>query len=73
MIILNKDEFKYTLPFQVELNDNIDLDTIELDIDDFAYELVENDSLKINIVYNSKRPASIAKLYQIFTNDGKNP
>lgn len=53
-ISINKDEFKYTLPFQVELNDNIDLDTIELDIDDFAYELVENDSLKINIVYNVK-------------------
>lgn len=53
-ISVNKDDFNYILPFQVELNDNINLDTIELDIDDFAYEIVGNDSLKINIVYNVK-------------------
>lgn len=53
-ISVNKDDFNYVLPFQVELNDNINLDTIELDIDDFAYEIVGNDSLKINIVYNVK-------------------
>ena len=53
-ISVNKDDFNYVLPFQVELNDNINLDTIELDIDDFTYEIVGNDSLKINIVYNVK-------------------
>ena len=53
-ISVNKDDFNYILPFQVELNDNINLDTIELDIDDFTYEIVGNDSLKINIVYNVK-------------------
>lgn len=51
-ISVNKDTFNYTLPFQVELNNNIDLNTVELDIDDFTYELIGNDSLKINIVYN---------------------
>lgn len=51
-ISVNKDFFNYTLPFQVELNSNIDLNTVELDIDDFTYELIGNDSLKINIIYN---------------------
>ena len=51
-ISVNKDSFNYTLPFQVELNSNIDLNTVELDIDDFTYELIGNDSLKINIIYN---------------------
>lgn len=44
-----KDEpFNYKIPFTIELNNNVNLDTTEFIIDDFKYNPVEN-VLKINI------------------------
>ena len=33
---VNKDEFSYTLPFSIELSENLDLDTIDFSITDFS-------------------------------------
>lgn len=50
-VSINKDEFNYTLPFQVDLADNIDPSTVEFDIEDFSYDVVDSDTLNINITY----------------------
>lgn len=50
-ISVNRDEFNKVLPFQLELDEAIDLDTIELEIDDFTYKVENNDTLKVFIEY----------------------
>ena len=45
---LNKEPFNYELPFTVAV-DKYKLDNVEIDIDDFYYEIVNNNSLVVNI------------------------
>lgn len=42
--------FEHVIPFKVELENNIILDTLNYDIEDFSYEIIDNDSLKVNIL-----------------------
>ena len=51
-VSVNTDTFEYTLPFEVELRDDIDPNTIEFNIEDFSYEIVDNNKLKVNIEYS---------------------
>ena len=53
-VSVNTDPFSYTLPFTVELSDDIDLNTIEFNIEDFSYDVVDNNKLKVNIEYSVK-------------------
>ena len=53
-VSVNTDSFNYTLPFTVELSDDIDLNTIEFNIEDFSYDVVDNNKLKVNIEYSVK-------------------
>ena len=46
---LEKDKFSFDLPFDIALGCNYDLDTLVIDIDDFRYELIDNNKLKVNI------------------------
>lgn len=50
-ISINKEDFSYKLPFSYELRSNINLDTVEVEIKDFTYELNNEDELKIHIEY----------------------
>lgn len=50
----NKESFERTIPFSVDLPDNIDKDTITLDITDFTYEIEKEDILKVIIEVNLK-------------------
>ena len=50
-VCVNKEEFLYKLPFSVEITENIDLDTLNFEITDFNYEIVGNDTLKVNIEF----------------------
>lgn len=45
---INKESFNYELPFTVAVDKYI-LDNAEIDIDDFYYEIVNNNSLVVNI------------------------
>ncbi|MBQ3475365.1 MAG: hypothetical protein IJH20_04280 [Bacilli bacterium] len=46
-----KDEpFIFNLPFDINLDNKYEVDNVKLDIDNFEYELVNNDTLKINII-----------------------
>ena len=51
-VSVNKEPFKYTLPFTVELNNRILNDTLEFNIEDFSYDIVDNNKLKVNIEYS---------------------
>ena len=47
--VINTDKFSFELPFDIALGSEYDLSTLEVDIDDFRYELVDRDKLKVNI------------------------
>ena len=51
-VSVNKEPFKFTLPFEVELRDDIDLDTLEFNIEDFSYIIEGENQLKVNIEYS---------------------
>lgn len=46
---LDKDKFNFELPFDVALGSNYDLNTLDVDIDDFRYEQISRNELKVNI------------------------
>ena len=53
-VSVNKEEFLYKLPFSVELTENIDLKTFNFEILDFYYDVIDNDTLRINIEFEVK-------------------
>lgn len=53
-VSINKEPFNYTLPFTVELRDDLKNDTLEFNIEDFSYEIVDNKKLKVFIEYSLK-------------------
>jgi LysM repeat protein len=48
-ISVNKEPFKYRLPFAIELADNIIRDSINYDINDFTYEIKNGNTLTVKI------------------------
>ena len=51
---VNKESFNHTIPFNIDLPNNIDKETISFDITDFTYEIVGDDTLKVIIEVNLK-------------------
>lgn len=50
-ISINKEDFSFKIPISVVLDDNVNLDTVELDVTDFTYELVNGDELHVHLEY----------------------
>ena len=48
-ISVNKEKFMYKIPFTIELLDNIDKDSVTLDINDFTYDIKDNKILSVKI------------------------
>ena len=48
---INKDNFKYTLPFTIDIDNDINKDSINLEVEDFSYEF-HDDVLKVNIEFS---------------------
>ena len=46
---INKEQFEFNLPFEIELDDKYNPETITIDIDNFYYEIINNEALKVNI------------------------
>lgn len=46
---INQEEFNYDLPFTVDVNDNYDLSEAVIKINDFYFEIINEEILKINI------------------------
>lgn len=51
-VSVNKEAFSYVLPFAIDLNEDIDTETVEFMIEDFTYQVVENNTLRVNIDFN---------------------
>ncbi len=47
--LLEKEPFKFDLPFDIALGNKYNMDSLDIDIDDFRYELVGHNELKVNI------------------------
>ena len=60
-ISVNKEKFTYKIPFTIELTDNIDKDSISIDINDFTYDIKDNNilSLKIELSFDYKEKEEI--------------
>ena len=48
-ISVNKEEFKFKIPFNIELSETINKDSIKLEINDFTYDIKDNDTLSVKI------------------------
>ena len=46
---LEKEKFNFELPFDIALGKEYETDTLVVDIDDFRYELLDRNKLKVNI------------------------
>ncbi len=53
-VSVNTEPFKYTLPFTVELSSDIREDSLEFNIEDFSYDILDKNSLKVYIEYSLK-------------------
>ena len=59
-ISINKDEFKYNLPFSIDITDNIDINSIKIDINDFTYDILDNKLIvKIELLFESEEVKDI--------------
>ncbi len=46
---ISREKFDFEIPFDISLNENYNIDTLKLDIDNFYYEVINNEILKVNI------------------------
>ena len=53
-VSVNKEPFSYKLPFQLEMTDTIDQNSLEFEITDFSYEVASDDTLKVDIEFMVK-------------------
>ena len=51
-VSINKEHFEYVLPFSVNLTTKIDTDSVDFEIEDFTYDVIDNDTLRVNIEYS---------------------
>ena len=50
-VSVNKEPFLQKLPFSIELTENIDLDSIDFEITDFSYDLLNDDTIEVAIEF----------------------
>ena len=46
---INRDDFSFDLPFDISLDPRYDMSSVKADIEDFYYDIINNDTLKVNI------------------------
>ena len=46
---INKEKYDFKLPFDIALNSNYEAESVKLEIDNFYYEILNNDILKVNV------------------------
>lgn len=50
-VSVNKEHFEYVLPFSVNLSSNIDTKSVEFEVNDFTYDVIDGDTLRVSIEY----------------------
>lgn len=51
-VSVNREPFLYKLPFSIELTDHIDLDSLEFEITDFSYDILNDDTVEVSIEFS---------------------
>lgn len=46
---INREEFSFDLPFDITLDPRYDISSVKADIEDFYYDVINEDTLKVNI------------------------
>ena len=46
---INREEFSFDLPFDITLDPRYDVNSVKADIEDFYYDVINEDTLKVNI------------------------
>lgn len=49
---VNKESFNYKLPFNVDITENIIKESLKMDIVDFAYDILKDNTLKVDIDFS---------------------
>lgn len=49
MSAINGEDFYYNIPFEISIDDKYDISNVKIDIDDFYYEVINNNVLRVNI------------------------
>lgn len=50
-VSVNKEKFEYKLPFALEVTEDIEKDSIDFEITDFTYEVIDDTTLRVNIEF----------------------
>ena len=53
-VSVNKEKFEFSLPFSVALASRLDPDSLDFNIEDFTYEVIDNNTLRVDIEYSLK-------------------
>jgi hypothetical protein len=48
-VSVNRENFEYSIPFEITLDRKFDISNVSVDIDDFYYEIINNEVLRVNI------------------------
>ena len=46
---INREKFSFDLPFDITLDPRYDVNSVKADIEDFYYDVINEDTLKVNI------------------------
>lgn len=50
-VSVNKEHFEYVLPFSVNLSSCIDAESVDFEVNDFTYDVIDGDTLRVSIEY----------------------
>lgn len=63
-VSVNTEKFNFTLPFSVTYREDLIKDTLEFNIEDFSYEILDNNKLKVFIEYSLKGEVKEEDLFE---------
>lgn len=64
--------FSHIVPFSVELDNDIDLETLKYEIEDFSYEIKDEDILLVNILFHVSADKIINRHEELFEKPTEN-